>query len=52
MRLTLWIVKSEIAGVPLRKDPAWRSTGSERGFVYFGGLGIGGFCGFEFCGFF
>lgn len=50
MKLTLWIVKSEVAGVPLRKGPAWRSTRSERGFVYFGGLWVGGFCGFElFC---
>lgn len=27
---------SEIAGVPLRKGPAWRSTGSERVFICFG----------------
>lgn len=50
VRLTLWVVKSKVVGLPLRKGPAWRSTRSERGFVYFGGLGIGGFCGFElFC---
>lgn len=47
VRLTLGIVKSEVAGVPLRKGPAWRSTRSERGFGYFGDLGVDGFCGFE-----
>lgn len=46
-RLTLWIVKSEVAGVPLRKGPAWRNTRSERVFGNFGGLGVGSFCGFE-----
>lgn len=50
MSLTLWILKSEVAGVPLRKGPAWRSTISERGFVYLGCLWIGSFCGFAlFC---
>lgn len=46
VRLTLWFVKSEVAGVLLRRGLAWRSTRSEKGFVYFVSLGIGVFCGF------
>lgn len=51
-RLTLWVVKSEVAGAPLRKGPAWRSTRSDRGFVNFGGLWMMVVVGLSCFGFF